>query len=183
MLCGLRYGRARKPRVSRAKLSLNTRCSDAATLSIRDAAIPLLPGATEKQQRSSLAYTGSSAVRCRPPPATLHRSCNRRTLPTAKTRRRSRIRSVWQGGPENKRGRRRSQRRRPRTCISALACNCNGAPPAHGHRRGRHHKQPHQGGSRRKEHRAPPRHTSTAHIERAAPSSLTGDDGLQLVEG
>ena len=47
---------------------------------------------------------------------------------------------LWQGAAENKRGRRRSPRRHPRICTTAHACNCNGAPPAHGHRRGRRHK-------------------------------------------
>ena len=68
MLCGLGYGKARKPRVSRAKLSLNTRCSDAAPLSIRDAAIPAAPAGGCDERINRLAYTGSSPARCRPPP-------------------------------------------------------------------------------------------------------------------
>ena len=163
-LCGLGYGRGRKPKVSRAKLSPNARCSDAATLSIRDAAIPLLPRVAAAGKIIRLAYTGSSAARCKPPagdPAPLGQPSNalgRENPPPFSHR------SVWQG-PARKQAwpSARAPHRAPTLHLVARACTCNGAP--------------------QRAPRAPPRHTSTAHLEGAAPQSSTGNDGLQLVEG
>ena len=112
----------------------------------RKRSIPLLPRLAE---RIIIAYTGSSAKKFRPPPVfpRTARTAPRRAPHQQNPPPFSHF-DLWQGAAENKRGRLRSPRRRPHTCTTAHACNCNGAPPAREHRRGRHHKQPHQGGSR-----------------------------------
>ena len=164
MLCGLSYGKGRKPRVSRAKLSLNTRCSDAATFSIRNAVYPLLPRLAA-MKRIILAYTGSSArdadlLPTRP----THRSApSTRSSPTKPA-------AVLAFDLFGKAGRKQAW-------PSAPAARTHRAPTAS--RCARLQSQRCAGKSTA---RAAAAYIYSC-IEGAAPQSSTGNDGLQLVEG
>ena len=126
---------------------------------------PLLPRQNSRMEdrKYYLAYTGSSAAEANLLAALAPLDRPLDALLTNKTRRRSRIRSVWQGGRKQAWPSARAPHRAPTLHLVARACNRNGAPE----------RAP----------RAPPRHTSIYCIEGAAPQSSTGNDGLQLVEG